>query len=82
MDKKCHDCGAEDWPDYALDNLLWNELSPTKSSRGLLCLNCLARRFQNNYGVAAAIGPSLPLVIYVAGISFKDVCHDPDREET
>lgn len=65
----CHDCYASSWPDYSVDNDLWLELGPTKNAGGLLCLNCLAARFQAKY---LGDGPNYPLVIYVGGAALKE----------
>lgn len=45
---KCYDCGisygVDGWIEAVIPNKIWNEISPRKSSGGLLCICCISKR--------------------------------------
>lgn len=44
----CYDCGleygAEGWIEAIIPDKVWNFISPTKDSSGILCINCISKR--------------------------------------
>jgi hypothetical protein len=44
----CYDCGLPygepGWIEAIIPNSIWDEISPTKNSGGILCITCIARR--------------------------------------
>lgn len=46
----CYDCGKEyggdDWVEAVIPDLIWNKISPTKNSGGILCIHCMGRRLK------------------------------------
>lgn len=44
----CHDCGQryDTWPDLLVSDENWKKIAPRKNGGGVLCPNCMHRRFE------------------------------------
>jgi hypothetical protein len=44
----CYDCGLEygstGWIEAIIPDKIWNDISPTNSEAGILCITCISRR--------------------------------------
>jgi hypothetical protein len=62
MTAKCYDCSLpyadEGWEDFIIPHYLWDKISPTGDSGGLLCVTCMVRRL-NQKGIRGVAGAFL-----------------------